>query len=712
MALFFAGLSVVLALLSSLAALGGGYRTALRLGIVRWLERDRLRLAEGAAPLSLQVQHWLTPHQFSRLIRGAPFALLGLSGAFSLLAGSIVLLGGADSTAIWPLGLPWLSWHVALDPLSGFFFCVLGLPLIAVSLFGPGYVLEFEHGKHSLAVLGLFTGLFVAGMELVLLADDAFLFMIAWELMSVASYFLVAYQHEHAANRRAAFLYLLMAEMGAIAIVLAYGVLAGFGGGLTFAAMRGAALTPLWASIAFVLALVGFGMKAGLVPLHAWLPEAHPVAPSHISALMSGVMLKIAIYGFIRFTFDLLDQLLWQWGVLVLLLGASSAVLGILYALQQQNLKRLLAYSSVENVGIVFTALGLALIFQSNGQGQLGTLGLVGGLLHCLNHALFKSLLFLGAGAILHQTHEHSLENMGGLAHRMPRLSGLFMIGTLSIAALPPLNGFVSEWLIFQTALQAGGIESGVLRSLIPTAGAVLALTSALAATCFVKVYGVAFLGLPRSRAIARAHEVRHRGMLAGPALLAACCVLVGVLPTPLINSLGTLTQPLTGYTLSNISVLGWLWLTPVSPDVASYAPALVLLATLGVGWLCYYVLYRRTGLEPRSAEPWDCGFGGLTSRMQYTSGAFSMPIRRIFQPVFEVRESLEVTRTGPAETRVAGLRYQFQVIDRAWLLLYEPAGRAVTRLARWAGQLQTGNVRTYLGYSFVTLIFLLWVIS
>ncbi|MBS1214417.1 MAG: dehydrogenase [Proteobacteria bacterium] len=350
------------------------------------------------------------------------------------------------------------------------------------------------------------------------------------------------------------------------------------------------------------------------------------------------------------------------------------------------------------------------MIFLSSGQTELGALALVAALLHAFNHALFKSLLFLGAGAILHQTHEQSLENMGGLIHRMPKLAALFLVGTLSIAALPPLNGFVSEWLIFQTALQVGGIESGVLRSLIPTASAVLALTSALAATCFVKVYGVAFLGLPRSHHIAHAHEVHHPGMLAGLALLAACCVLFGVLPTPLINALGGLTRQLTGQELPDVSALGWLWLTPVSPEVASYAPALVLVGTIAVGWLCYYLLYRRTGLEPRRADPWDCGFGGLTSRMQYTSGAFSMPIRRIFQPVYEIRETVEEQQDGPLKTRVT--RYHFHVLDRFWLSLYEPAGRVVTRVARRVGRLQTGNIRTYLGYSFFTLIFLLWVIS
>ncbi|QJD30631.1 hydrogenase 4 subunit B [Methylococcus geothermalis] len=704
MSLFLAYLSVIAALASALVAVATRRRTGLQ------------RLAEAIGRRWPQeppaVARAFPQAHFAVFRRFRPFALLGFSGISAVLAGLDTLQSGAVLTDTLPLGLPWLNWHIRIDPLAGFFLCVLGLPLIAVSLYGPGYVREFEHGKHSLSALGLFTGLFVAGMELVLLADDAFVFMIAWELMSVASYFLVAYQHDHAANRRAAFLYLLMAEIGAIAIILGFGVLAGFGSGLTFDALRGASLSPGWASVAFVLGLIGFGMKAGLVPIHAWLPEAHPVAPSHVSALMSGVMLKIAVYGFIRFSFDLLDRILWQWGVLVLIIGSASAVLGILYALQQQDLKRLLAYSSVENIGIVFLALGLAMIFLSSGHTQLGTLGLVAALLHSLNHALFKSLLFLGAGAILHQTHEHSLENMGGLIHRMPKLAAVFLVGTLSIAALPPLNGFVSEWLIFQTALQGSVIDSGVLRSLIPTASAVLALTSALAATCFVKVYGVAFLGLPRSHHIAHAHEVHHRGMLAGPALLAVCCVLFGVLPTPLINGLGSLTRQLTGFVLPNISTLGWLWLTPVAPEIASYAPALVLLAIMAVGWVCYFLLYRRTRIKPRRAEPWDCGFGGLTSRMQYTSGAFSMPIRRIFEPVFEICETVEEHKEGPAQSRVTALRYQFQVLDRAWLTLYQPSGRAVTKLARWVGRLQTGNIRTYLGYSFVTLIFLLWVIS
>ena len=705
MSLFFAYLSVVAALVSGLAALAVDKRS----------ELDRLTgtLLRPWPKLQARAKGVVAEHQYAELHRTSLFALLGLSGVSAVLAGGRALLTGTVTVDTLPLGLPWLDWHIRFDALSGFFFLLIGLALIAVSLFGPGYVREFEHSKHPLSVLGFFTGLFVAGMELVLLADDAFFFVIAWELMSVSSYFLVAFQHEQASSRRAAFLYLLMAVVGAIAIILAYGVLAGFSGGLTFDHFRAVKLTPAWASVAFVLALIGFGMKSGLVPFHAWLPEAHPAAPSHISALMSGVMLKVAVYGFIRFTFDLLDEVYWQWGLLALILGTASAVLGILYAMQQQNLKRLLAYSSVENIGIIFIALGLALIFFSNGQTRLGTLGLVAALMHCLNHALFKSLLFLGAGVILHNTHEQSLENMGGLIHRMPRLSGIFLIGCLSISALPPFNGFVSEWLIFQTALQTGSLDSGVIRSLIPTASAVLALTSALAAGCFVKVYGVAFLGLPRSRHVASCHETSHDGMLAGPAMLAVLCVLLGVFPAPVIESLNVVTGQLVGNTLPQVSALGWLWVTPVAREVASYSPFLVLIAIIVSISACYQLFYLRSGrLESRRADPWDCGFGGLNAHMQYSSTGFSMPFRRIFEPVFDVEEKIEEQTTGPDGFYTQRLHYQLRVSDLSWAYVYQPVASSVVVLSRWVSRIQTGNIRTYLAYSFFTLLILLWGIS
>ncbi|MBN2885421.1 MAG: hydrogenase 4 subunit B, partial [Chromatiaceae bacterium] len=541
-------------------------------------------------------------------------------------------------------------------------------------------------------------------MLLVVLADDAFLFMVAWELMSLSSYVLVAFQHDNPANRRAAFLYLLMAHIGALAILLAFGVLAAFGGGFDFDALRAAELSPLWASLAFGLALFGFGMKAGLVPLHVWLPEAHPVAPSHISALMSGVMLKVAVYGFVRLVFDLIDQPLWQWGVAVLLLGGLSALMGVLLALLQSDLKRLLAYSSVENLGIIFMALGLALLFLATDHPALGALALVAALYHALNHALFKSLLFLGAGSILHSAHERDLELMGGLLRRMP-WTGLFMlVGVLSISALPPFNGFVSEWLIFQSALQAWQLDSGVLRSLIPIVSAVLALTGALVAATFVKVYGVAFLGQARSRAVRRARPA-PRGMRAALGVLAALCLLLGVLPTQMLALIDGVAVQLLGQGVPQAGASGWLWLTPMAPETASYsAPLVVVLLVLIAGAALWW--FKRGGMpRVRRCDPWDCGFAPPDARMQVSAASFAQPARRVFGLLFVIEESCEQTPGGEP-------RYRLQIRDRAWDWLYLPIARALDRAARLVTRLQSGNVRIYLGWTLITLLVLLWIIS
>lgn len=641
------------------------------------------------------------------LLRRVAFLLLGLAGLAAVINGTLVLIEHSAITGQLPLGLPWMNWHLRLDPLSAFFLIIVGLITTAVSLYGPGYTQEFEHSPYSLGVLGFFTGLFITGMMLVLLADDAFMFMVAWEIMSISSYFLVVYQHTNATNRRAAFLYLLLAHLGALSILLAFSILAGFGGDFTFAIMRDSHLTLTWSSLAFALGLFGFGMKAGLVPLHAWLPEAHPVAPSHISALMSGVMLKVAIYGLIRLVFDLLNTPHWSWGIILLLLGSSTAFLGILYALLQNDLKRLLAYSSIENVGIICIGLGLSLLFLTAGHRQIAALGMIAALYHTLNHALFKGLLFLGAGTILHTTHEQNLEQMGGLIHRIPVTALFFLIGCLSISALPPFNGFVSEWLTFQTALQAPNFESGVLRAMIPLSAALLALTAALSATCFVKTFGLAFLGQPRSRPVRHARETKL-GMKLAQGFLATLCLLFGIFPTTFIDLIEIIPQQLVGNGLPSASAGGWLWLTPIDPQVASYAAPLVLLSIIAV-WLSAYFILRGTK-KTRQTHPWDCGFGPLNARMQYTSTAFAMPIRRLFKPAWRVEEIIKDTKDETLYSR--DIRYQLHISDRAWPILYEPLIYAMIWTARQVGRIQTGNLRTYLAYSFFTLLVLLWLIT
>src|SRR3989304_5300376 len=404
-----------------------------------------------------------------RLLIAISFSLTAVASLLAVAAGCWVVGSGLINKLILPLGLPNLPFHLRLDPLSGFFLTVIGLLGFFVSIYSIGYVKGFL-GKRSVTPLVIFYSLFMAGMFLVVLADDAFFFLISWEVMALASYFLVMFEDEKTENRRAAFLYLVVAHVGAIAILLSFGVMGGFAvgvegfNGYTFDAMRKMDIPSSWAAVAFFLAFLGFAAKAGVIPLHVWLPEAHPVAPSNVSALMSGVMLKTAIYGIIRVAFDLIRVFPWWWGAVILIFGLITAVMGILFAVLQQDLKRLLAYSSVENIGIILIGTGMAMVFASFNMTALSALALIAALYHTLNHAMFKGLLFMGAGAVLHATHERSMEGMGGLIHRMPWTAALFLIGSVSISALPPFNGFVSEWLTFQAFLLSPALPNPLLK--------------------------------------------------------------------------------------------------------------------------------------------------------------------------------------------------------------------------------------------------------
>src|SRR5688572_18441781 len=431
-------------------------------------------------------------HAITRVIFPA-----GAAVSFLLALTGLWAIGAPPTALVLPAGLPDLPFHVRLDALSGFFLLLLGGVSCGISLFSCGYFRHAGHGT-QIGVLACQYHVFLASMALVILADDAYLFMVAWETMALSSYFLVTTDHEKPAIRSAGFLYLLIAHIGALAILLCFGVMHGGQGDYSFDALRAAQLEPKWATVAFLLAFFGFGAKAGMLPLHVWLPEAHPAAPSPVSALLSGVMIKTAIYGMVRVIYDLIGGVRWEWGMVVLVVGAATTLFGVLYALMQHDLKRLLAYHSVENIGIILLGLGTSMVFIGFGQPAAGALGLIAALYHTLNHAVFKGLLFLGAGSILHSTGLRNLNQMGGLIHTMPKTAFYFLIGALAISALPPLNGFVSEWLTFQTALQAPLLEHGVVRSLLPLFAATLALAGALTAMCFVKVYGIAFLGQPR----------------------------------------------------------------------------------------------------------------------------------------------------------------------------------------------------------------------
>jgi formate hydrogenlyase subunit 3/multisubunit Na+/H+ antiporter MnhD subunit len=641
------------------------------------------------------------------------FSITAIASLAAICAGFLSIRDESVVSAILQMGLPDLPFHLRLDPLAGFFLCVIGLLALFVSIYSIGYVKGFQANR-SVVRFVVFYSLFIAGMLLVVVADDAFFFLIAWELMAASSYFLVMYEDEKSENRKSAYLYLVIAHVGAIAILLAFGIMAGLANGFesfqgyTFDSMRNTSYPLGWATAAFILSFMGFAAKAGVIPLHVWLPEAHPVAPSNISALMSGVMLKTSIYGIVRITFDFLKVFPWWWGGIVLVLGLISAVLGVLYALMQHDLKRLLAYHSVENIGIILIGLGLSMIFTSFHIPLLAALALTAALYHTLNHAMFKGLLFMGAGAVLHATDERNMEEMGGLIHKMPWTSALFLVGCISIAALPPFNGFVSEWLTFQAFLLSPALRSPVLNLLIPLGAALLALTGALAAACFVKAFGVTFLGHWRGHHPPQhIHEVdwfQRLGML----MAAVTCFCLGIFPAVVIDYMDILSERFVGAKIAtSAGAFGWMWLTPVAHERASYSGFNIFIGILLVVVVAYLMLHVKKKAVHR-VPIWDCGFEKLTTRMQYNATSFSMPIRRIFGFLFNIREEWSAIQPVRHPAYPEKLNYRLRVRDRFWNWIYKPTAEFAFFLARKIGNLQQGRIQVYLIYSFVTIIVLL----
>jgi len=635
------------------------------------------------------------------LVYGGSFAASGVLAGAALFG-----LGhsGPAETLTLPIGLPWLSGHLRLDLLSGYFLLVVNLLAALASLFGWQYGL---HEKEPQRVLPFYP-LFLAGMSLVVVADDAFIFLLSWEFMSLSSWLLVLAAHEEMDARRAAYVYVVMACAGTILLLLAFGLLAGQNGDYSFAAMRTHRLSPLLAAGVLALTLAGAGSKAGLVPLHVWLPLAHPAAPSHVSALMSGVMTKVAIYALVRILFELVGPPQSWWGVVVLVIGGITALLGVLYALMQHDLKRLLAYHTVENIGIIVIGLGLSLAFRAEGLAALAALALAAALFHVLNHALFKSLLFLGSGAVLTATGERDMERLGGLIHRMPVTAFTFLIGSAAISALPPFNGFVSEWLTFQAILGGALSETWVLKFAVPVVGAALALAAALAAVCFVKAFGVVFLGRPRSDAARDAHEV-GRVMLAPLAILAALCVVLGVLPSGVIQLLRPLVTALVPEAPVPLEGTSWFMLIPLGFERSSYSGFIVLVSVALLAGTLVVAIHRLASDRVRRGAAWDCGFPDARPATQYTASSFAQPIRRIFGSVaFGAREQVEMPE--PGDVRPA--RFEVAIGDPAWDGIYAPLARLVAFVAGKLNATQFLTIRRYLSLMFAALVLLLMLVA
>jgi formate hydrogenlyase subunit 3/multisubunit Na+/H+ antiporter MnhD subunit len=649
----------------------------------------------------------LAAQRNSRFVARALFPLGAIVGVGAGLV-ALASLGNPAQTAVLVIGLPDLPFHLRLDNLSAVFVLLLGVVSAGISIYAAGYFGHPGQGGQSTAhgVLCLEYHLFLASMLMVLLADDAYAFMVAWETMALSSFFLVTTDHKHAAIRQAGYLYLLIAHVGAIAILLSFGVMTGGAGGTgdyTFDSMRGQDLSPFWGSVAFLLALFGFGAKAGLLPVHVWLPEAHPAAPSPVSALMSGVMLKTAIYGLLRISFDLVGMTLWWWGVVALAVGLLTALFGVLYATVQSDMKRLLAYSSIENIGLIAVGIGLTLIFHAYAMDALAALALTAVFYHCLAHAGFKSLLFLCTGSVLHATQERSLGKLGGLIGPMPWVAWLALAGVIAGAGLPPLSGFVSEWLLLQSFLFSPGLPHPWLNMVVPVAAAIVALVAALAAFAMVKFYGIIFLGQMREPGLKDAHDAGPWERL-GLVWLGGLTLLLGVLPSTVILRIDAATQQLLGKGLAErVNESGWWMLAPISPERASYEPLLFLafiVATLLFGrWLVRRLYHGRV----RRSPAWDCGYHFQGPRAQDTAEGFSQPIRRIFEPMFRMERHFPTIRDKAPF-------YSVKVEDHFWYWLYLPIARLAGWISTLITNLQGGRIAVYLMYSFVTLILLLLV--
>jgi formate hydrogenlyase subunit 3/multisubunit Na+/H+ antiporter MnhD subunit len=593
--------------------------------------------------------------------QAASCALVCAGAALGIAAAAAVLGGAVAAPAT--LGL-------RVDALSAFFLVAICVLSGTGAVYGLRYYPQPTLGTAA-ARLQAFYGLAVSGMVLLAAASNAIVFLVGWEVMALANFLLVLTEHERREAQRAAFLYLAATHVGTLSLFALFALLRQASGSFDFAAMEGLRADGVLAARVFALALLGFGMKAGLMPLHFWLPPAHAAAPTHVSALMSGVVVKTGIYGILRVT-GLFDAPPASWGVTLLAAGAVSAVLGVAFALAQHDLKRLLAYHTVENVGIIALGAGLALLGRTRGEPALVLLGAAGALLHVVNHALFKSLLFLGAGVVHHATGTRELDHLGGLARPLRATTVLFVVGAAAISGLPPLNGFVSEWLVYLGFLGTLGSATGDGLAFVAVGAPVLALVGGLAAACFAKVVGIVFLGSPRSSHAEHAHEA-PASMLAPMVLLAAACVAIGLFPSAILPALARGASAWARLPAQALAA-------PAAEAAASAGRvslvAAALLLAAGVAWLV-----RRRRLARRVAAPvetWSCGFAAPTARIQYTGSSFAeMLVRRFSWAILPRRHGRRVEGTFPGEAA-----FRTEVPDAVLDLALVPAARAYEWLA------------------------------
>jgi len=633
--------------------------------------------------------------------------VFGVAGPVAALCTAVVpavrvLSGGAGEAITLSWNMPLGSFSAGIDGLSAFFLLpILGLGAVS-AIYGVGYLRPYQERK-SIGLSWFLFDILVASMVMVVVARNVLLFLLAWELMSLSSFFLVAFEHEKKEAREASWIYLIATHLGTAFLLTMFLLLGRGSNGLDFSRLGG--LPPKLAGLCFLFAVIGFGTKAGIMPFHVWLPEAHPAAPSHVSALMSGIMIKTGIYGILRvLTFLGAPQPWWGWALIGI--GLFSGVIGVLFALAQHDLKRLLAYHSVENIGIIGIGIGAGVLGVSIGAPALAVLGFAGGILHIANHALFKGLLFLGAGSAIHGAHTREIDHLGGLVKRMPWTALAFLIGAAAISGLPPFNGFVSEFLIyagaFKGVLSADGANAVPLLAVI----AGLALIGGLAAACFTKAFGIVFLGEPRSDHARQAHESGIVMVLPMLAMAAGCVILglfgfliVRAMPWVLADVFGALAPAAPG----EAAVRSELFAAAGYLKACTYG-ALAILVSIGL-----IALLRRRLLSGRKVEAgpvWDCGYAAPSARMQYTASSFAQPIVDFLNIFQRGRKRFHPPQGYFPETA----SFETETLDTSQEAVYRPLFKNVGRILSKLHIMQHGRIQLYVLYIVLTLVaLLLW---
>jgi hydrogenase-4 component B len=639
------------------------------------------------------------------------FAIFG--SIFGLISSSSVLIYNSTFSFKLASAVPLLDFSFNVDKLSAFFIFVISLISLLASIYGIGYIKHF-YGKYNIGTLGFFYNIFIAGMIMVAGASNAIFFLVVWEVMSLASYFLVVYENKEKNNIKAGLLYFIMTHIGTAFIILAFLLLYGATGSFDFSVIKNniGAVSPILRNIIFVLTLIGFGTKAGIIPFHIWLPSAHPAAPTHVSALMSGVMIKTGIYMLIRIYIDIMPGAEIWWGTVILIIGAVSSLLGVLYALTEHDIKKLLAYHSIENIGIILLGLGSSLVFLALNMKSLAILGLVAALFHTLNHAVFKALLFFGAGSVISKTHTRNIEEYGGLIKYMPQTAFFFLIGSMAISALPPFNGFFSEWMTFQSLFSGiRSINSSVQWAFVLGAGS-LAFTGGLAAACFVKAFGAIFLARPRSEEAKRASESAF-SIRFGMGALAALALVIGIFAGPVSAVLSRVAGGLDIFNSREAAFSANVNLVELTDGFAAVSMPAVFACLAAAVTIVFFIIYALAGKRKiKISRTWDCGTD-LNYRMEITATGFSRSIVTIFRGI------LKPTKQAEIEYHDADIRYfpkgsviKLEIKDIYSYYFYKPVQSLVKKISEYVKQIQSGNVNAYILYVFLTLIVLLLILA